>query len=159
MTGSRIGGPAPGQVVIVTRPEGLPALQTAERPQPAPAGSPPHDLCWAKFTCPLLLREGTLGGWGGGARQGAVQAQGQVREDREGSGSTGLLTSALQGEAYRSPTTKLHFCYGRRQPLAQKVKAIKATQNFNSTAGRGAPGASPHSPRHPRPRPGLATGR
>lgn len=38
-------------------------------------------------------------------------------------------------------TAKLHFCYGWTQPLAQKVKAVKATQNF--VASGWSPASSP----------------
>lgn len=52
------------------------------------------------------------------------------------------------GWSSHSLTTKLHFCYGRTQPLAQKVKAVKATQNFVAS-GRA-------RPPHPLPSPGRA---
>ena len=74
---------------------------------------------------------------------------------REALGSPGLYLLALSGMRLTLIYNKVTFCYGWRQPLAQKVKAVKATQNFNITSRPGTPEARPWPPR-PRPRPGPA---
>lgn len=85
------------------------------------------------------------GGGGAGSRPRAWFGQ-----RREALGSPGLYLLALSGMRLTLIYNKVTFCYGRRQPLAQKVKAVKATQNFNITSRPGTPEASPQPPR-PRP--------
>ena len=67
----------------------------------------------------------SLGGGGVGSRPGAWFGQ-----RREALGSPGLYLLALSGMRLTLIYNKVTFCYGRRQPLAQKVKAVKATQNL-----------------------------
>lgn len=102
---------------------------------------------------PVLSAAGPGGasGAGGGGVAGS-RPQVWFREDREEAwGSPGLYLLELSGVRLRLIYNKVTFCYGRSRPLAQKVKAVKATQNFNITSRRGDPKASPQPPTPPLP--------
>ena len=77
--------------------------------------------------------------WGGVQAQGLIGGGEGGRQRREALGSPGLYLLALSGVRLTLIYNKVTFCYGWRQPLAQKVKAVKATQNFNITSRKGPP--------------------
>lgn len=138
--------PTPGKGVTGTQDRAAPSSPQAWGD---PVGTPPSPPSW-DLCCPLLVREGPPGRGGRGVAGSRPQVW--FREDREEAwGSPGLYLLALSGVRLRLIYNKVTFCYGRSRPLAQKVKAVKATQNCNITSRRGDPKASPQPPTPPLP--------
>lgn len=112
--------------------------------QPAPR-PPPRDLCLdpgsLTLPCPGQSR-GQSGGWdGGAARPGAWLGQ-----RREVLGSPGLYLLALRDEAY-AHLQQSYILLWMETALAQKVKAVKATQNSqHHIQARGPPRPAPAAP-------------
>lgn len=137
--------PTPGKGVTGTQDWAAPSSPQAWGD---PVGRPPGR---SPILGPVLSAAGPGGasGAGGGGVAGS-RPQVWFREDREEAwGSPGLYLLELSGVRLRLIYNKVTFCYGR--PLAQKVKAVKATQNFNITSRRGDPKASPQPPTPPLP--------
>lgn len=164
----RIDGPTPGKVGhLHTNPRRLlasphqsweiphkePLIETGLLFLNQPPGPHPGTCAWTQVHFIPSLPGPVSGGSLVGGMVGRGQARGLVWTEKRSVGFTWSVLTRLSGMRLTLIYNKVTFCYGRRQPLAQKVKAVKATQNFNITSRPGTPEASPRPP-CPRPRPG-----
>ena len=155
----RIDGPTPGKVGhLHTNPRRLPAsphqgweiphkeplIETGLLFLNQPPGPHPGTCAWTQARFIPSLPGPVSGGSLVGGVVGRGQARGLVWTEKGSVGFTWSVLTRLSGMRLTLIYNKVTFCYGRRQPLAQKVKAVKATQNFNITSrvpptSRGAP--------------------